>query len=845
MKKAWLNEMVAVKAESLHPDDLEAAKKALTVAVRTFKGKQKVQVFKEEDGWFWLPRRFGFSFLRRRGFKFKDERYVGDDLPFEVDWDLLDQPPYPPDQSVLVKTVVAKAKRNAFGGFAVAPTASGKTLMGSYIGALLGGPTLIIVHKSDLIKNWRRSISEHVRIDGKPPRIGEMRKAVCNHGPMYPFVIGMVQSIAQKNYAEKAFRSFRTVIFDECVTGDALLETDKGVLRIDSLEQYCDALGPRSGGIDRPWERECRGLSVASYDGGKKVFRPVKQWMFLGRKPCLRIRAGERELKVTETTLLWTDRGWVRARNLKRGDHLCLDIAFGQTRTDLGAPVGAETAFRCQRESRRIGWGKVESKDIGNAIRSAPDTTGEEAHLCDPTCEGRSSERYSGTSQYCTRTDALSSQDSVSLMGPRSTSGLNIRSDVSRPLRSPQDFPNAPDMGSGASLELPLAPPRSSMCLASRTPKEEKRRSRSRARGSIKLTSEGAFGGTSTTGVCVEQTGKYPSTRKDIQEQKTSASQSGSRISGTNAKCQEQRSTTTFGSPRRRVTSFTRITRSSSPLFSGTRFQPVTCIEPIGHLPVYDLTVEDTHAFFANGILAHNCHHIPAETFLSVAYRFAAKYLIGVTATLRRKDGSEKVFAYAIGDVLYEMKRVRVEGKVYFRKVPFLINGNRIMAGGRVSPSMVAKAFSNLDYRNDRLLKEIVAAYKAGRKNLVLSHTREHLAVLYERLPTIVRRRSGFYVGGRKEAQLDRVAQKQILLGTYGMAYEGMDVPELDMLTVATPVKDIEQPVGRILRKHPDKMNRVLVLDFVDDHKTLRKWALERRRYYQKEGFKLEADFVG
>jgi hypothetical protein len=61
------------------------------------------------------------------------------------------------------------------------------------------------------------------------------------------------------------------------------------------------------------------------------------------------------------------------------------------------------------------------------------------------------------------------------------------------------------------------------------------------------------------------------------------------------------------------------------------------------------------------------------------------------------------------------------------------------------------------------------------------------------------------------------------------------------MLALATPVKDAEQPVGRILRKHADKM-RPIIVDFTDNHKTLKKWARNRAEYYRREGLSIETD---
>ena len=455
MKKAWLEDMVAVKKKDLPLGILHQWKDELTMKVRSFRAYIDVEIFIENDKWLWLPRVFGYRRLKRIGFKFQDNRCITPNLPFSVNWSLLDTPPYPPDQSIMIKRVVEKVKKNGLGGFAVAPTASGKTLMGSYMCALLGGPSLIIVHKSDLIKNWRTSIQGFeiqgkdvptIRVGGKVPRIGTIRGDICNYGPRYPFVIATVQSLAQREYPTEMYSAFRTVLFDEV-------------------------------------------------------------------------------------------------------------------------------------------------------------------------------------------------------------------------------------------------------------------------------------------------------------------------------------------------------------------------------------------------------HHLPAESFLSVAYKFKAKYLLGTTATLRRKDGTEKAFNHALGDTLYVMKRQQIEGKVYFVPVPFLLSKGQLTAAGMLSMSKMGTAFARLEYRNTIIIEHVLKAYMSGRKNLILTATRDHLAVLYNLLPDIIKKRAGFYIGGSTEEELNTASGKQILFATMGMAYEGMDVPDIDMLTLATPIKDVEQPVGRILRQHEDKMRPVIV-DFVDLHKPLIRWARESRAvYYRREGF--------
>ena len=72
---------------------------------------------------------------------------------------------------------------------------------------------------------------------------------------------------------------------------------------------------------------------------------------------------------------------------------------------------------------------------------------------------------------------------------------------------------------------------------------------------------------------------------------------------------------------------------------------------------------------------------------------------------------------------------------------------------------------------------------------------------------------------------------------TYAFAVEGVDIPELDTLFMATPIGNVVQAVGRILREHPDKKSPVVV-DIVD--KKIRRLAREadnRQRTYNRQGW--------
>ena len=91
----------------------------------------------------------------------------------------------------------------------------------------------------------------------------------------------------------------------------------------------------------------------------------------------------------------------------------------------------------------------------------------------------------------------------------------------------------------------------------------------------------------------------------------------------------------------------------------------------------------------------------------------------------------------------------------------------------------------------------------------------------------------------REQAIADmRTGKKRYLFATYSLAKEGLDIPCLERLYMATPQKDyavITQSIGRIARTSAGKADPV-VYDFVDDIQFLVKAYKKRCTTYKKNG---------
>ena len=95
----------------------------------------------------------------------------------------------------------------------------------------------------------------------------------------------------------------------------------------------------------------------------------------------------------------------------------------------------------------------------------------------------------------------------------------------------------------------------------------------------------------------------------------------------------------------------------------------------------------------------------------------------------------------------------------------------------------------------------------------------------------------GYYVGGMKETALKESESKQVVLATYSMAAEGLDIKSLTTLFMITPMTNIEQSVGRILRQKHEFAP--IVVDIIDTHDNFQRQWSKRKSFYKKQNYKI------
>jgi superfamily II DNA or RNA helicase len=253
------------------------------------------------------------------------------------------------------------------------------------------------------------------------------------------------------------------------------------------------------------------------------------------------------------------------------------------------------------------------------------------------------------------------------------------------------------------------------------------------------------------------------------------------------------------------------------------------------------LSMKDYDASVARGfglLIIDEVHHVSAPVFSRCLLKFCCPYMLGLSATPHRKDGLFKVIEWCIGPLFFSIQRenqrqVTVQCATYrcerYKKPPPMIRGQTINLA-RIVNEMCDDAS-----RNDMLLGRVRGFLGEGRTIIVLSDRRAHCEEIARRLGDGV---AGLYIGGMSQEALKESESKRVIVATYGLANEGLDIPKLDTLVLSTPKSDVVQSVGRILREnHVGEKKPPLVLDIVDDHGVFYAQFGKRKRFYETAGF--------
>jgi superfamily II DNA or RNA helicase/very-short-patch-repair endonuclease len=262
--------------------------------------------------------------------------------------------------------------------------------------------------------------------------------------------------------------------------------------------------------------------------------------------------------------------------------------------------------------------------------------------------------------------------------------------------------------------------------------------------------------------------------------------------------------------------------------------------------------VDDRVAGYGH-LIVDECHHLSARSFEQVARQAKARFVLGLSATVARKDGHHPIIFMQCGPV-----RHRVNARVQAAARPLehfaLVQPTSFQparapdADKRVEFQTLYQELVSDDERNRRICTDVLESVNAGRSPLVLTERNDHLNRLEQGLAQSVRHLIVLRAGmGKKQRQAvaDRLGaiprdEPRVILATGKYVGEGFDDPRLDTLFLTLPVSwrgTIAQYAGRLHRLH-DSKREVRIYDYADLNVPMLSRMFDRRcRGYEAVGY--------
>jgi superfamily II DNA or RNA helicase len=253
-------------------------------------------------------------------------------------------------------------------------------------------------------------------------------------------------------------------------------------------------------------------------------------------------------------------------------------------------------------------------------------------------------------------------------------------------------------------------------------------------------------------------------------------------------------------------------------------------------------------------LVVDECHHLSAVSFELVARRSKARYILGLSATVTRKDGHHPIIVMQCGPVRHRVDARSEAAKRPFDHVVQIRDTNfQLRATLDISSPSIQDVFKEMvtdEARNDLIFDDVLHVLEAGRSPVVITERTAHLETIAKRLERFARHvivlRGGQSEKQRRDiaARLTAIpqAEERVIVATGRYLGEGFDDSRLDTLFLTMPIAwkgTLAQYAGRLHRLN-DAKREVIIYDYADMRvPVLARMAAKRRVGYQAMGYKV------
>lgn len=265
-------------------------------------------------------------------------------------------------------------------------------------------------------------------------------------------------------------------------------------------------------------------------------------------------------------------------------------------------------------------------------------------------------------------------------------------------------------------------------------------------------------------------------------------------------------------------------------------------------------------------VIYDESHHCASKIFSQALMKTCFKYTLALSATPYRTDGLINVMHWFLGETIYREK-IRINNQVVAKIFNYSSSNEKFKEkiyayGPQKGKPDVVKMMGNLVVLNQRtqhiinIINEI--RKDPDRKIIILSKYVEHLKEMKKGVDELIKKdiecgklledeiNTTLYIGSMKQWQREEAeADGDIFFATNDLAREGLDIERLNTVVLATSQKDVNQSVGRAMRKLLENGDlRPLIIDFSDNLSSFKNHSRLRKTFYRQCKYIIEEYYI-
>ena len=299
---------------------------------------------------------------------------------------------------------------------------------------------------------------------------------------------------------------------------------------------------------------------------------------------------------------------------------------------------------------------------------------------------------------------------------------------------------------------------------------------------------------------------------------------------------------------RERLSVFLNIPKNEIGVIGGGKKKPTGNVDVVVSQSLYrDNKVSDLVKGYGQ-IICDECHHVSAVGFEQIMKNSPAKYKYGLTATLKRKDGKERIVLMQLGPVRYkDLSKLTSElgHKVLVQETGISMDDSK----AEYTTNEIYDYLYINPIRNTQILMDVRNCVDEKRYPIILTERKEHIELLGQELSSYVKvyKLHGGLKKKEREAIMEELqnlpeGEKRVIIATSKYVGEGFDYPILDTLFLTLPISwsgRVKQYAGRLHREYHEK-KEVRIYDYVDSKiDSAMKMYGKRSKGYRSMGYEI------